>query len=68
MSTYDDHREHLIVQYTEPVKSTRTTHDIAMERLTVEAPPTEIGQTQNYAGRDYIFTGSEWILLEDHEE
>jgi hypothetical protein len=69
MSTYEDHREHLIVPYTEPVKSTRpTTHDLITARHTVEAPRNAIGDVQTYAGRQYIFNGIEWKILEPHEE
>jgi hypothetical protein len=69
MSTYDDHREHLIVQYTEPVQSTRpTTHDLATARVTVEAPPTAIGDTQIYAGKEFVYTGSKWIPLIDEDD
>lgn len=68
MSTYDDHLD-LIVPYTEPVKSTRrTTFDLVTARHTVEAIPNAIGDTQTYAGRQYIFNGIEWKILEPHEE
>ena len=67
MSTYDDHREHLIVPYTEPVKSARpTSHDLITARVTVEAPPTRRGDVQIYNGREYVYTGTKWIILENH--
>ena len=69
MSTYEDHLEHLIVPYTEPVQSKRsTTHDLVTARCTVEAPLNKVGDRQIYAGREYVFTGTKWIVLEDHDK
>jgi hypothetical protein len=68
MSTYDEHREHLIVQYTEPVKSARpTTHDQLTLRHTSEAPRNRRGDTQIFKGEEYIYDGDEWKLLDDIE-
>jgi hypothetical protein len=48
-------------------KRTFTTHDLVTASVTIEAPPTKVGDTQIYAGREFVFTGSKWIPLEDGE-
>jgi hypothetical protein len=44
-----------------------STYDDHREHLTVEAVPNAIGDTQIYAGREYVYTGTKWIPLEDDE-
>jgi hypothetical protein len=39
----------------------KTTYDLALEALTVEYPPVEIGTTQVMNGVTFKFDGKEWI-------
>ncbi len=52
-----------MVDYDDPadLPKKRTTYDAAVEELTVEYPPTEIGTTQVMNGVTFKFDGKEWI-------
>jgi len=39
----------------------RTTYDIALEQLTVEYPPVEVGTIQVLGGQKFSFNGKEWV-------
>jgi hypothetical protein len=64
MSTsFDVHREHLTVPWTEPVPSSRTTFDLANEQLTVEDRSVQIGDTQVHGGELFRYDGKRWISM-----
>jgi hypothetical protein len=50
-----------------PPAKTWTTHDEATLRHTIEAVPKLVGDLQVYAGREYIYTGTKWIPLDDDD-
>jgi hypothetical protein len=45
-----------------------TTYDHITQSVTQEAPLNKVGDRQIYAGQEYAFTGTKWIVLEDHEK
>ncbi len=51
-----------------PPAKTWTTHDEVTLRHTVEAPPNRRGDVQIYNGREYVYTGTKWIILEDNDK
>jgi hypothetical protein len=51
-----------------PPAKTWTTHDEVTLRHTIEAPPNAIGDTQIYAGKEFVYTGSKWIPLIDEDD
>jgi hypothetical protein len=62
-STFDTHNQHQTVQYTDPafLPKRKSTHDAAVERLTQEYPPIEVGTLQVHAGETYRFDGKQWV-------
>lgn len=66
-TTYDFHREHLMVPFVEPVKTTQpTAHDFVSARTTVNAPGNKIGDTQIYNGKEYCFDGKNWFPVSEN--
>ena len=65
-STYDAIAESCKVEYNaSPPAQTFTTHDMVTARVTYQAPRNKIGDRQIYAGREYVYDGNEWKLLDD---
>jgi hypothetical protein len=54
------------VETNTPAK-TRTTHDAVTETVTIQAPRNRVGDTQVYAGREFVFTGTKWITLDNDD-
>jgi hypothetical protein len=46
---------------------TWTTHDMVTETVTVQAPRNRVGDTQVYAGREFVYTGTKWITLDNDD-
>ena len=63
ITTFDIVNQCLRVDYDDPadLPKKKTTFDIAVEELTVEYPPTEIGTTQVMNGVTFEWNGKEWI-------
>ena len=64
-TTFDRHQENQMVPYRDPalLPKTRTTHDAALEQLTQEAPPVQVGTTQILNGIEFVYDGHKWVRL-----
>ena len=47
---------------------TITTHDLIAQRVTIEAPINQVGDTQIYNGEEWIFDGRKWFRAAEVEQ